>query len=267
MTSAPKRITSRDNALYKTLARLASSSRERRVQRAAVLDGPHLLASYRASGGTAETLVASESGYERDEIRMLFDGTPARARVLLSDRLFDSLAQVAAPTGILAVVQTPGASPLPERLETCLLLEGLQDPGNLGSILRTAAAAGVRQSFLGPGCVFAWAPKVLRAGQGAHFALAIHEGVALAPLAARFPGFVVATDPRAAASVFELDLTGPVAWVFGGEGAGVSPELGARATVRARIPMPGPAESLNVAAAAAVCLFEQVRQRARGRSA
>jgi TrmH family RNA methyltransferase len=260
-----KRIASRDNALYKTLARLASSSRARREQRAALLDGPHLLAAFRASGGTAETLVASESGYERDEIRALFDETPARARCLLSDRLFDSLAQVATPTGILAVVRTPAATGLPERLETCLLLEGLQDPGNLGSILRTALAAGIRQVFLGTGCVFAWSPKVLRAGQGAQFGLSIHESVALAPLAARFPGTVVATDPHAGASLFDLDLTGPVAWVFGSEGAGVSPALGTSATVRARIPMPGLAESLNVAAAAAVCLFEQVRQRELGR--
>jgi TrmH family RNA methyltransferase len=142
------------------------------------------------------------------------------------------------------------------------MLESLQDPGNLGSMLRTAVAAGIRQVFLGPGCVFAWAPKVLRAGQGAHFGLSIHERAALPLLAARFPGLVVATDPHADASLYDLDLTGLVAWVFGGEGTGVSPELAARATVRARIPMPGPAESLNVAAAAAVCLFEQVRQRA-----
>ncbi len=258
-----KRIASRDNALYKTLARLASSSRARREQGAALLDGPHLVATFRASGGTVETLVASESGHGRREIRALFDATPARARVVLSDRLFDSLAQVATPTGILAVVRTPAATALPRELETCLLLEGLQDPGNLGSILRTAVAAGVRQVFLGTGCAFAWAPKVLRAGQGAHFGLTIHEGVALAALAARFQGTVIATDPHADTSLFDLDLTGPVAWVFGAEGAGVSPELGVAATVRARIPMPGPAESLNVAAAAAVCLFEQVRQRAR----
>jgi TrmH family RNA methyltransferase len=147
-------------------------------------------------------------------------------------------------------------------------VEGLPDPANLGSMLRTAAAAGLKQVFLGTGCAFAWSPKVLRAGQGAHFALSIYEGVALGPLAARFPGTVVATDPHGGASLFALDLTGPIAWVFGGEGTGVSPALGAHATVRARIPMPGPAESLNVAAAAAVCLFEQVRQRelARGPS-
>ena len=128
-------------------------------------------------------------------------------------------------------------------------------------MLRSAVAAGIRQIFLGAGCAFAWSPKVLRAGQGAQFGLSIHEGLALAPLATRFPGTVVATDPHVGTDLFDLDLTGPVAWVFGSEGAGVSPELGASATVRARIPMPGPAESLNVAAAAAMCLFEQVRQR------
>ena len=255
-----KRIASRDNALYKRLARLASSSRARREQGAALLDGPHLVATFRASGGTAETLVASESGYARPEIRTLYDGTPARARVLLADRLFDALAQVVSPTGILAVVRTPAESAPPSALETCLLLEGIQDPGNLGSILRTAVAAGVRQLFLAPGCVFAWSPKVLRAGQGAHFGLSIHEQVPLAALVTRFPGTVVATDPHAAQTLFDLDLSGQVAWVFGAEGSGVSPALAAAATVRVRIPMPGASESLNVAAAAAVCLFEQVRQ-------
>jgi TrmH family RNA methyltransferase len=257
-----KRIASRDNASYKSLAKLAASSRARRESRAALLDGPHLVEAFRASGGTAEALVASESGYARAELRQLFDATPARTRVLLADRLFDTLAQVATPTGILAVVRTPEAQPLPAALETCLLLEGIQDPGNLGSILRTAVAAGVADVALGPGSVFAWSPKVLRAGQGAHFCLSIHEGVALETFAGRFAGTVVATDPAAGRSVFELDLAAaPVAWIFGGEGGGVSAALAARAHVRARIPMPGAAESLNVAAAVAVCLFEQVRQR------
>lgn len=260
-----KRIASRDNAAYRRLARLASSSRARRESGAALLDGPHLVEALRTSGGTADALVASESGYARDEVRRLFESTPARARMLLSDRLFDALAQVATPTGILAVVRAPGAQPVPAEPETCLLLEGIQDPGNLGSILRTAVAAGVRQAFLGAGSVFAWSPKVLRAGQGAHFFLAIHEDAPLAPFAARFAGTVVTTDPRAERSLFELDLAAaPVAWVFGSEGGGVSAELAAQAHVRVRIPMPGAAESLNVAAAVAVCLFEQVRQRLGG---
>jgi TrmH family RNA methyltransferase len=259
-----KRIASRENAFYKSLARLAASSRARRESGAALLDGPHLVEALRSSGGTADAVVASESGYARDEVRRLFDDTPARSRVLLADRLFDALAQVATPTGILAIVRTPSERSLPGRLETCLLLEGLQDPGNLGSILRTAAAAGVRQVFLGRGSVFAWSPKVLRAGQGAHFLLSIYEDAPLAGLAGRFAGTVVTTDPRADATVFDLDLTAPVAWIFGSEGVGVSDELARHANARVRIPMPGPAESLNVAAAAAVCLFEQVRQRARG---
>ena len=261
-----KRITSRENALYKTLARLAASSRARREARAALLEGPHLVDAFRASGQTADAVLASESGYAREELRRLVEATPARTRVLLSDRLFDALAHVETPTGILAVVSTPEETGLPDQLKTCLLLEGIQDPGNLGSILRTAVAAGLRQAFLAKGCAFAWSPKVLRAGQGAHFALDIHEGAPLAAVAARFPGTVMATDPHAADSIFDADLTGPVAWIFGAEGAGISPELAATATGKARIPMPGRTESLNVAAAVAVCLFEQLRQRSVGRT-
>ena len=148
----------------------------------------------------------------------------------------------------------------PEVLESCLLLEGIQDPGNLGSLLRSAVAAGLKQAFLSKGCVFAWSPKVLRAGQGAHFFLDLHESAPLTAIAERFPGTVVATDPRAGASLFDADLSGRIAWIFGAEGGGVSPALAACAGLRLRIPMAGPAESLNVAAAAAICLFEQVRQ-------
>jgi TrmH family RNA methyltransferase len=130
----------------------------------------------------------------------------------------------------------------------------------MGSMLRTAAAAGVKHVFLSKGCVFAWSPKVLRAGQGAHFFLAIHEHAALAEIAGVYRGTVATTDVRTGASLFEVDLRGPVAWIFGSEGAGVSPELAETAGLRVRVPMPGAVESLNVAAAAAVCLFEQVRQ-------
>ena len=101
-----------------------------------------------------------------------------------------------------------------------------------------------------------------RAGQGAHFLLSIHEKALLTDVSRGFQGKVVATDPRAAIDLYHADLSGPVAWLFGNEGSGLSAELAAVATLRVRIPMPGPAESLNVAAAAAICLFEQVRQNA-----
>jgi len=128
-------------------------------------------------------------------------------------------------------------------------------------VLRSAAAAGVAQVFLSPGSVVAWSPKTLRAGQGAHVFLAIHEGVDLVAIARRHPGAILATDAGAERSLYDVDLRGAVGWAFGNEGAGLSPALADAARTRVRIPMPGQAESLNVAAAAAVCLFEQLRQR------
>jgi TrmH family RNA methyltransferase len=255
-----KRITSRDNAQFRQIAKLAGSSRERKALGATLLDGPHLVEAYHASGRVADTLVAAESALDKPEIRRLFEAAAARQRLLLADRLFGDIAQVSTPTGIAAVIATPPNPPPPERLDTCLLLDELQDWGNVGSILRTAAAAGVKQVFLSPGSVFAWSPKTLRAGQGAHFFLSIHEGVDLVALARRHPGRVIATEARARQSLYGADLSGPVAWAFGNEGAGLSTDLSAAASLRVRIPMPGATESLNVAAAAAICLFEQVRQ-------
>jgi TrmH family RNA methyltransferase len=259
-----KRIQSRDNPWFKSLVKLTASARERRTQGRAILDGPHLIAAWRAGGGVAEAVVASETGWARPEARALLENVPARTRVLLPDRLFDALAQVATPVGILAVIATPAPPAIPEEVGDAILLEGLQDAGNLGSILRTAAAAGVTQVFLSPGSAFAWSPKVLRAGMGAHFALTIHENVPLETLAGRCRGKLIATDARGGEPLDAADLTGPVAWIFGNEGAGISASLAARATDRMSIPMPGGAESLNVAAAAAVCLFEQARQRRAG---
>jgi TrmH family RNA methyltransferase len=262
--ASSKRISSRDNALFKRIARLASSARERREQGATLLDGAHLVTAYAAAGGVAEAVVAAESAHSRAEVRRLFEDTPARARVLLSDRLFGEIAQVVEPVGLLAVIRTPRTPPAPMGVGTCLLLDGIQDPGNLGSMLRTAAAAGVEHLFLSKGCVFAWSPKVLRAGQGAHFFLAIHEHAALVDVARAYGGSVATTDVRSGTPLFEADLRGPIAWIFGSEGAGVSSELAGAAGLRVRVPMPGRIESLNVAAAAAVCLFEQVRQQRAG---
>jgi TrmH family RNA methyltransferase len=260
-----KRISSRENALFKRVARLASSARERREQGATLLDGPHLVQAYRAAGGVAEAVIASDAAYARPEVRALFDETPANARALVSERLFGEIAQVVEPVGILAVIRTPAPPAPPTRAETCLLLDGVQDPGNLGSMLRTAVGAGVKHVFFSKGCVFAWAPKVLRAGQGAHFYLALHERAALAEVAARHAGTVATTDVRSGTPLFDADLRCAVAWIFGSEGGGVSAELARAANLRVRIPMPGPVESLNVAAAAAICLFEQVRQQRAGR--
>lgn len=259
-----KHVQSRDNPLFRSLLKLATSSRARREQRAAILDGPHLVAAHAAAGQVARAVVASESGLERDEVRRLFGDAPAHARAVLADRLFDEIAQVATPVGIAAWIDVPDPGPVPARPAECVLLDAVQDAGNVGSILRSAAAAGIREAYLGAGSAFAWAPKVLRAAQGAHFALAIFEQVALADVVRRFEGAVWLTAAGAGVALYDADLRGPNAWLFGNEGAGVAPELAAAATGRIAIPMVAGSDSLNVAAAAAVCLFEALRQR-RGR--
>jgi TrmH family RNA methyltransferase len=146
----------------------------------------------------------------------------------------------------------------------CLLLEDVQDPGNVGSMLRSAAAAGVGQVLLSRHCAFAWSPKVLRAGQGAHFHLDVQEDIDLTQWAAGFVaagGRLVATVAAGGTPLFDAPLAGRVAIAVGNEGAGLTLPLQSLAGVRVTIPMPGGTESLNVAAAAAICLFECVRQR------
>jgi TrmH family RNA methyltransferase len=142
-----------------------------------------------------------------------------------------------------------------------MLLEDVQDPGNLGAILRTAAAAGVSHALLSSGCADVWSPRVLRGAMGAHHLLAISEKVDLLEYARRFQGKVVAADAAAGTPIFDLDLRGPLALALGNEGAGLSVSLRKAAHALASVPMAGGLESLNVGAAAAICLFERVRQR------
>jgi TrmH family RNA methyltransferase len=163
---------------------------------------------------------------------------------------------VDSPTGLLAEIAIPAV--VNETAQFVVLLEDIQDPGNLGALLRTAAAAGVEQAYLSTACADAWSPKCLRGGQGAHFRLAIQERADLPAVARRFP--VHAAILGAPQSLFDLDLRGAVGFAFGNEGAGLSEALCACSSPFS-IPMSDRVESLNVAAAAAVCLFERVRQR------
>ena len=256
-----KLIRSRDNPRFKALRELATSTRARRKAGMALLDGVHLIAAYRASGGVPEQLILSESGAAHAEAGRLAAGECAQGALLLADPLFADIAQVATPTGIVALIRTPKPGALPAAIERCVMLENIQDAGNLGSILRSTAAAGIATVLLSPGCAFAWSPKVLRSGMGAHFSLELFDNVDLAAAVARLQGRLVCASSHASKSVYQADLRGALAWVFGNEGSGVSAVLSAAATELVCIPMPGKAESLNVAAAAAICLFEQVRQR------
>ena len=253
-----KLIQSRDNALFKQLKKLAESGRERRKSGLTLLDGVHLVQAYEAAFGRLDTLIVAESA--SGEAAAYAAG---REHVVLADALMRDLGLVDTPSGLLAMAPIPAAREGIRRDRDAILLDGVQDPGNLGTLLRTAAAAGIRQAVLSPGCASAWAPKVLRAGQGAHFALSIHEDVDLLTVMADYAGTTAVTCLDGATSLYEAAWSGPVAWVFGAEGQGVGRPLIEAARLRLRIPMPGDVESLNVAAAAAVCLFEAVRRRLR----
>lgn len=252
-----KQITSADNATYKQLKKIAGSARDRRKSKQTLLDGVHLLMAM-ADAGIQPALIAVREGNEQDaEIKQCLKRFSNITPLQLSTKLFDAISPVEHPVGIIALIDTP--APEEKSYQCAVLLENIQDPGNLGSILRTAAASGTDAVYLSKGCAEAWSPKAMRSAMGAHFSLAIHENQNLAESMHKFE-MVIATHLDGKQSLYDLDLRGSVAFLFGNEGSGLSNEIATRATHQIRIPMPGEAESLNVAAAAAVCLFERVRQ-------
>lgn len=253
-----KLIQSRDNVFFKQLKKLAESGRERRKTGLTLLDGVHLVEAFEAARGPVETLVVAESALETDEISRL---TAGRDIVVLADSLMREIGLVDTPSGLLAVVAQPKSLAAVDLENDAVLLDGVQDPGNVGTLLRTAAAAGVLQVLLSSACAAAWSPKVLRAGQGAHFVLDIVEDADLVAAVRDYRGTVAVTCLDGAVSLYEARWQAPLAWIFGAEGQGVSPELIAAADLRIKIPMPGAVESLNVGAAAAICLFEALRRR------
>ena len=256
-----RHISSRDNAAVKHLHALATSARARRASEETLLDGAHLLGVALERGVWPRRVVVSESGRSQPEISALLGVCDTDICIELPDRLFAHVSPVDAPSGVLAVIAIPPETAEGAPSGDCVVLDGVQDPGNLGSILRTAAAAGVGEVLLTPGCAQAWSPRVLRAAMGAHFGLAIREAVDATLALEAFPGEILAADLRDAIELYELDVRGPVAWLFGSEGQGLSPAVAGLATRRILIPMPGGMESLNVGVAAGICLFEQLRQR------
>lgn len=259
-----KLISSRDNPQYKVWLGLANDRRARRQSGCTLLDGPHLLQAALDAGLTFRQLLFSTSA-AAGELADWYLRLPQTPACTLPNVLFNALTPVETPVGMLAVIDIPqpGASSHPENVQPddCIvLLENIQDPGNLGALLRVAAAAGADAVHLSPGCTEAWSPKCLRGGQGAHFQLAIYEQVDLPAQAREFAAPVYAASLGGTASLFDIDLRGRVGFAFGNEGAGLSAPLCAAAQPFI-IPMPGRVESLNVATAAAICLFERVRQR------
>jgi TrmH family RNA methyltransferase len=256
-----KHIVSRDNPVFKHLKRLADNARERRAEGQTLLDGVHLIEAYMTAFGEP-TMVIIPEGQSSVEATGLIQALEHVSTMMLPTLMFAELTPVASATGILALVKTPQLS-LPDAPSFALMLEDIQDPGNLGSILRTAAAAGVEVAYLSASCTDAFSPKALRGGQGAQFVLPIVERANLIAELENFNGNSYATTMQGE-SLYAQNLTQATAFVIGNEGAGLRKQTVAAASKSITIPMTesqfGTVESLNAGAAAAVFLFERKRQ-------
>ncbi|HVY07586.1 MAG TPA: RNA methyltransferase [Burkholderiales bacterium] len=254
-----ERISSRQNAHFKLARKLVESSRERSKAGRVVLDGTRLIGSYASQFGLDEVeILVSEDGSHQEQIQQI--AARATKRVYVFDNsLFAEISNVESPEGITAIAPIPNVPPRrPDDFR--ILIDGVQDPGNLGGLLRTAAAAGATSALLTKECADAWSPKSLRGGMGAQFVLPLHEDADARSALADFRGSIIATSPRATKSIYEIDLTNPLVMIFGSEGRGLTGEVQQLATELVYLPMVQGIESLNVAAAAAVCCFERLRQ-------
>lgn len=257
-----KHINSRDNGLYKELKHLATNASARKKSGKTLLDGTHLCIAFLQHIGVPEYCLVAESSLNKLEVDgIVRDCESRRAQVIVfPDALYHAISQVENGIGLSFLIKTPKPVAPTALSENAVLLDGLQDPGNLGSILRSAAAAGITQVYCNDGTAAAWSPKVLRAGMGAHFIVNIYEGVDLERILQSSSIPVFATSSHTRTTIYQANLNQKLAWLFGHEGQGVSTSLMDLASTTVTIPQRPEIESLNVAASAAICFFEQVRQ-------
>lgn len=252
-----KHITSRDNSVFKQLKKLTDNKKERHQEGKTLLDGVHLIEGYLLAFGEPELLIIPEGKSSQEAIQLMQQLGDVNT-IMFPTLMFAELTPVASSTGVLALVKIPTIE-MPTNIKLALMLEDIQDPGNLGSMLRTALGAGVDAVYLSKGCTDAWSPKCLRGGQGAQFHLPILEATDIVETLASFSGNSYAMT-LAGHSLYDYELTTPTAFVIGNEGAGLSRSAINAATHQVSIPMNPQLESLNAAAATAICLFERKRQ-------
>jgi TrmH family RNA methyltransferase len=250
------RIASRDNAMLVRVRKLNATPDAYRKLGIVWLEGDHLVSAALARGWRIDDALVAAS-HEHDAALQPLLQRAQQVRVI-DDKLWSALGSLTSKAPIAALAAWPGSQAIDPDVAT-VVLDRVQDAGNLGSMLRSAAAFGAAQVIALKGCAALWSPKVLRAGMGAHFALRLIEAADEAALdALRVP--LLATSSHATQSIVGASLPVPCAWVFGHEGQGVAPSLLQRCALQLAIPLPGGEESLNVAAAAAVCLYESARR-------
>jgi TrmH family RNA methyltransferase len=247
--SDPVFVTSRDNPLLKELRKLAQDNTAYRKAGRFWVEGDHLCSAALQRGLQPAVAVYSETFWAQAHGPI---AAITGKKVIVSDALFKDISALESPASVGFVLDLPQDAAIQPQ-SASVILDRVQDAGNVGSILRSAGAFGFRQVLALKGTAALWSPKVLRAGMGAHFGLHLVEGLRLEDVQALTVPLVV-TSSHLGALIQDLKLPSPCAWVMGHEGQGVGPELMARASFFARIGQPGGEESLNVAAAAAICL-------------
>lgn len=257
-------ITSVHNPKIQAVRKLLAQARERHQQRAFVIEGVRLAEEALHGGWGAQLVLFTDILDERGKSLVTSfseKGTPVEQ---VSEAVMKAVSETETPQGLL-VVLAQRSLPLPSNSDFLLILDELRDPGNMGTVLRSAAAAGVQAVILAPGCVDAWSPKVLRAGMGAHFRLPIHslawQEIGRAVMQSSGKLKVYLADSAGGIAYTRADFHIPLALIVGGEAAGAGGEAESLADAKVHIPMPGRSESLNAAIAASILLFEVVRQR------
>jgi len=253
-------ITSKDNPVLQRLRKLSQDGNAYRKLGSIWLEGDHLVRAALQRKYPVTQAVLTEAAAADPALRALAEAAPRMLVVPLA--LFKTISGLESPAQIGFEVPHDGGQVLTPGLDS-VVLDRLQDAGNVGTILRSAAALGFRQILAIKGTAALWSPKVLRAGMGAHFGLRLIEGLAPGDLQSlQVP--MVATSSYANDQLHRITLPQPCAWVMGHEGQGVQPELMERCALTVGIPQPGGEESLNVGSAAAICLYESARQRLQG---
>ncbi|MEQ1093228.1 MULTISPECIES: TrmH family RNA methyltransferase [Acinetobacter] len=252
-------LESKDNPKIKHLRGLIEQSSYRKKQGQTVLEGTHLGLAWVEKKKKLNSIFTTENALEHPDICDILDEYEG-AVFVIAESLYRDLSTLGTTLPFLAVVDLPSSSLSVDFSLDTLILENIQDPGNVGTLLRSAAAAGIKQVICTKGSAALWSPRVLRAGMGAHFSLNTYENVAIEDVLERFEIPVYVTSSHQAESLYQKDLTQACVWILGNEGQGVSDFALAHAQALS-IPQPGGQESLNVAIAGSICFFEMVRQR------
>lgn len=261
MHHLPPPITSAQNPQIKLVKALLSSNRQRNKKQKSIIEGTHLLSAAFKANYPIEQILCADSQLNNPEVRQLLDYAHHQniATIAIGDELYRSLSNLGTGIDIMAIIPIQ-TLPMHSINTDCLILNDVQDAGNVGTLLRTAAAVGVHAILCTAGTAQVWSPKTLRAGMGAQFSLNIYENLAISELLTLIHTPMFATSSHTNAVIYQTDLQQPVAWILGHEGQGVNNELMQHATPIA-IPQPNGQESLNVAIAGSLCLYEMLRQR------